>query len=110
MVIGSIMLIKAPVPELQPSLKLIIPVAISLGGIFVFLVYLVIRAHSRKVHTGKEGLVGESGVARTDLRPEGKVFVHGELWNAEAEGEIPKGSKVKVVQVLEDLRIRVRKL
>ena len=110
MVIGSIMLIKAPIPELRPSLKFVIPVAIGLGAIFIFLVYLVIQAHARKVYTGKEGLVGESGIARTDLQPEGKVFVHGELWNAETEGMIPKGTKVRVVQVLEDLRIRVQKL
>ena len=110
MVIGSIMLIDAPIPELQPSLKFIIPVAISISLIFMFLVYLVIRAHARKVHTGKEGLVGEVGIAQTDLKPEGKVFVHGELWNAEAGEEIPKGSRVKVVKVLDHLKIRVQKL
>ncbi len=110
MVIGSVMLIDAPIPELRPSLKLIIPVAISLSLIFLFLVFLVIRAHAKKIHTGKEGLVGEIGVAQTDLKPEGKVFVHGELWNAEAVGEVPKGSKVKVVQVLEGLNIRVQKI
>ncbi len=110
MVIGSIMLIDAPVPELQPSLKFVIPVAMSLGLIFAFLVFLVIRAHARKVHTGREGLVGEIGVAQTDLRPEGKVFVHGEIWNAEAAGEILRGTKVRVVEVLENLRIRVQKL
>ena len=110
MVIGSIMLINAPVPELQPSLKFVIPVAMSLGLIFAFLVFLVIRAHARKVHTGREGLIGEIGVAQTDLRPEGKVFVHGEIWNAEATGEISKGTKVKVIEVLENLRIRVQKL
>lgn len=110
MVIGSIMLINAPIPELQPSLKFIIPVAISLSLIFLFLVSLVIRAHAKKVHTGKEGLVGEIGIAQTDLKPEGKVFVHGELWNAEAIGEIPKGSKVKVIQVQEGLKIRVQKI
>ncbi len=110
MVIGSIMLINSPIPELRPSLRLIIPMALSLGLIFVFLVYLVIRAHAKKVRTGKEGLVGEIGTAQTDLRPEGKVFVHGELWNAEAEGEIPKGAKVQIVRVLENLRLRVKRL
>jgi membrane-bound serine protease (ClpP class) len=110
MVIGSIMLINAPVPELQPSLKYVIPVAMSLGLIFAFLVFLVIRAHARKVHTGREGLIGEIGVAQTDLRPEGKVFVHGEIWNAEASGDIPKGTKVKIIEVLENLRVRVQKL
>lgn len=109
MLIGSIMLINSPIPELQPSLKLVIPVALGLALIFLFLVTLVIRAHARKVHTGKEGLMGEVGIAQTDLAPEGKVFVHGELWNAEAVGEIPKGSKVKIVKVMEGLKIRVEK-
>jgi membrane-bound serine protease (ClpP class) len=49
-------------------------------------------------------------VARTDLDPEGKVFVHGELWNAEAGTAIPAGSRVRVVKVLDALRLRVEKL
>jgi len=110
MVIGSIMLINAPIPELRPSLRFVIPVAISFGVVFLFLVFLVIRAHAKKVQTGKEGLLGEIGFAQTDLNPEGKVFVHGELWNAEATGEIPRGSRVKVIQVLAGLKIRVQKI
>jgi membrane-bound serine protease (ClpP class) len=110
MVIGSMMLINSPVPELRPSLKLIIPLALSLSLIFLFLVFLVVRAHGRKVHTGKEGLIGEIGLAQTDLNPEGKVFVHGELWNAEGTSLIPKGSRVKVIRVLDSLKIRVEKV
>ncbi len=110
MVIGSIMLIDSPVPELRPSLSFIIPLAVGLSLIFFFLLFLVIRAHARKASTGKEGLVGEVGMAQTDLGPEGKVFVHGEIWNAEAAESIPKGSKVKVVRVLDTLKIRVEKL
>ncbi len=110
MVLGSIMLINAPVPELRPSLRFIVPMAVALSLIFLFLVFLVIRAHTRKVHTGREGLIGEVGVARTDLNPEGKVFVHGEIWNAEATTMIPRGSRVKVVAVLEGLKVRVEKL
>jgi membrane-bound serine protease (ClpP class) len=110
MVIGSVMLINSPLPELQPSLTFIIPVAIGLSLIFFFLLFLVVRSHSRKAVTGKEGLIGEVGLAQTDLSPEGKVFVHGEIWNAEAVGPIAKGSKVKVVRVLDTLKIRVEKL
>jgi membrane-bound serine protease (ClpP class) len=110
MVIGSMMLINAPIPELRPSLRLIIPIAVGLSLIFLMLVFLVVKAHGRKAFTGREGLVGEVGVAQTDLAPEGKVFVHGELWNAEAEATIPKGSKVKVVEALDSLKIRVEKL
>jgi membrane-bound serine protease (ClpP class) len=110
MVIGSIMLIDAPIPELRPSLKFIIPVAVGLSLIFLFLVVIAIRAHAKKVTTGKEGLVGEIGVAQSDLTPKGKVFVHGELWNAEADEDIPKGTDVKVVEVLKNLKIRVTKI
>jgi membrane-bound serine protease (ClpP class) len=110
MVIGSIMLIDAPIPELRPSLKFIIPVAVGVSLIFIFLIVLAIRAHIKRVFTGKEGLVGEIGTAQTELKPEGKVFVHGEIWQAEASEKIPKGSKVKVVEVLGQLRIRVEKI
>jgi len=110
MVIGSVMLINSPIPELQPSLKVVIPLAVGLSLIFLFLLFLVVRAHSRKAYTGKEGLVGETGTAQTDLSPEGKVFVHGELWNAEAPEPIAKGTKVRVTRVLDSLKIRVEKL
>jgi membrane-bound serine protease (ClpP class) len=109
MVIGSIMLIDAPVPELKPSLNLIIPVALGISLIFIFLVMLAIRAHAKRAVTGSEGLIGMIGEARTVLAPEGKVFVHGELWNAEAEGEIEKGAKVEVLEVRSNLSLRVRK-
>jgi len=109
MVIGSIMLIDAPIPELRPSLKFIIPVALGLSLIFIFLIVIAIRAQLNKVHTGKEGLVGEIGEVRSKLDPEGKVFVHGELWDAEATEKIPKGAKVKVIEVMENLKIKVTK-
>jgi len=111
MLIGSTMLINAPIPELRPSLMFIIPVALVLSLIFIFLITLAVRAHTRKVTTGREGLVGKTAIAQTSLSPEGKVFVHGEIWNAVTnEGKISKGSKVKIVEVLENLRVRVKKI
>jgi len=109
MVIGSMMLIKAPIPELRPSLRIIIPVALGISLILIFLVTLVVRAHARRSFTGKEGMIGEVGTARTDLSPSGKVFVHGEIWEAEATEPVAKGEKVKVVAVLDTLKVRVRK-
>jgi membrane-bound serine protease (ClpP class) len=110
MVIGSIMLINSPIPELKPSLKLIIPVALGISLIFVFLIYLVIKAHVQKIHTGKEGLIGEVGMVQVDLNPEGKVFIHGELWRAEAEEFIPKGAKIQVADVKSGLTLKVKKI
>ncbi len=107
MIIGSLMLIEAPISELRPSLRFIIPVALGFALIFIFLVSLVVRSHRARVQTGREGLLGETGLALTDLNLEGKVFVHGEYWKARAEEPIPKGSKVIISGVLDNLTVRV---
>lgn len=109
MVIGSMMLIDAPIPELKPSLKFIIPVAIGISLIFIFLISLAIRAYMQKSFTGREGLIGEIGTTRSIMNPEGKVFVHGELWNAVTTGEIAAGEKVAVEEVLPNLTLKVKK-
>jgi membrane-bound serine protease (ClpP class) len=109
MIIGSVMLINSPVPELRPSLRFIIPVALGISMILIFLVTIVVRAHTRRALTGRDGMVGEIGTARTDLAPAGKVFVHGELWEAEAAEPVAAGEKVRVVEVLDTLKVRVRK-
>jgi len=110
MIVGSTMLINSPIPELRPSLNFIIPVAIGVSLIIIFLIFITVRAHSKKASTGKEGLIGEIGTVQKNLNPEGTVFVHGEIWNAEAPEEIPKGAKVKVVEVLKNLKIKVIKI
>jgi membrane-bound serine protease (ClpP class) len=107
MLIGSLMLIKAPITELRPSLSYVLPVVLAVSLIVLFLLTLVFKAHRRRSMTGREGMIGETGTARTDLSPTGRVFVHGALWEAEADGPVRAGEKVKVVEVLDDLKIRV---
>jgi membrane-bound serine protease (ClpP class) len=59
---------------------------------------------------GQESLVGQEGVARTDLAPEGTVHVAGEMWTAHSEdGQITEGERVRVVAV-DGLHLRVRRL
>jgi membrane-bound serine protease (ClpP class) len=110
MIIGSLMLINSPIPELRPSLGFVIPVVLGFALIAVFLVTLVVRAHARRSSTGREGMAGERGTARTDLSPSGKVFVHGEIWDAEADGPVRAGESVEVLEVLGGLKLKVRKL
>ncbi len=110
MIIGSLMLVKSPIPELRPGLRIVLPVALGISLIVVFLLTLVIKAHARRSFTGREGMIGETGTARTDLAPAGKVFVHGEIWEAEADGPVRAGEKVKVVEVLDGLKIRIVKI
>ena len=109
MIIGSLMLIKAPIAELRPSLRFVLPVVIGVSAIVLFLLALVFKAHRRRSFSGREGMIGETGTARTDLAPAGMVFVHGELWEAVAEEPVRAGEKVKVIEVLEGLKIRVGK-
>jgi len=109
MVIGSMMLIASPVPELRPSLKIIIPFAIGISLVCIFLVALVVKAQARRAFTGREGMIGELGTARTDLTPSGKVFVHGELWEAESDQPVRMGERVRVVEVEKNLKIKVKK-
>jgi membrane-bound serine protease (ClpP class) len=108
LIIGSLMLIKGP-PSLRPGFRVVIPVAVGFSLIVLFLVYLVVRAHARRALTGRDGMVGEIGTAKTDLAPAGRVFVHGELWEAEATEPVAKGEKVRVIEVLNTLKVRVRK-
>jgi membrane-bound serine protease (ClpP class) len=56
-----------------------------------------------------DGLVGEIGEVRGRLSPSGKVFVHGEYWNAQADGEIDVGEKVQVVGY-DGMNLKVRRL
>ena len=67
------------------------------------------RARRAQVSTGAQGLVGEHGVARSALQPAGKVFVHGEIWSAVAEGEAAAGDPIEVLAV-DGLTLRVRPL
>ena len=109
MIIGSLMLVKAPITELRPSLGTVLPVVLAVSLIVLFLLTLVFKAHRRRSFSGREGMIGETGTARTDLSPTGRVFVHGELWQAEADGTVRAGEKVKVIEVLDGLKIRVGK-
>jgi membrane-bound serine protease (ClpP class) len=107
LILGSLMLFKSADPALRVSLSLVLPVALACGGIAGFLATLVLRAQRRRPTTGREGLVGAHATARTALAPAGKVFLQGEWWNAVAEGTLPAGAEVEVVEV-DGMTLRVR--
>ncbi len=99
-VLGSLMLFDAPIPDMRVSLGVVVPTALLTAGVMVFLLSRVLRIHQRRPLTGADGLVGEIGVALSDLAPEGKVKVHGEYWNARSEpGPVEAGARVRVVAV-----------
>lgn len=108
LVIGSIMLIDLPSSVLSISYATIIIVAVITGIFFFGVLSYAIKAQLSKVKTGSEGLVGEEGVAQTDVFHEGKVFVHGEIWRGKSEEPISQGETI-IVTAVEGLILRVKK-
>jgi membrane-bound serine protease (ClpP class) len=111
-VFGSLLLINAPdAPFLQVSVFAIAGVTAVLLGFFLVIVTAVLRSRRRKVVTGREGLIGASGVVRRDIEPgrSGIVLVQGELWQAVApDGRLSVGERV-TVQSLDGLLLTVRR-
>jgi membrane-bound serine protease (ClpP class) len=107
--LGGLLLVDAPIPEMRVHLVTALAVSIPLGLITAFLMAIALRARRNKIVTGEQGLVGETGVAQTALIPEGKVFVHGELWNAIASSPLPVG-QIVVVRRVDGLTLQVEPL
>ncbi len=109
LIIGSLILFESDVPFLRISWEVIVVVVAVVAGLFLIIALLGIRAQFRKRVTGKEGIVGEIGVARTDISAKGgTVFVHGEFWSAVSDSPIKKNSKIKVTSVSE-MTLRVER-
>ena len=100
LILGSFMLSKATAPFLRISLGLIISMSLATAAFFVFALSKGIKIQWKKPVTGREGLLGKVGIAKTNLTPEGTIFVHGERWQASTEGEkIKEGEEVKVLEI-----------
>jgi len=100
MALGSLMLFDAPEIGFRVSWRVIIPTVGATAGIFLFVIAAGVRALAARSPVGAPALVGETGVARGALSPEGQVLVHGELWRAVARGTpVEEGARVRVVGV-----------
>jgi membrane-bound serine protease (ClpP class) len=100
LLLGSLIMFKGTGPDFKLSWRVLLPTLILVSGFFVFVAGLVFRAQISKPRTGSKGLVGEIGIVKQALAPEGKVFVHGELWNATSDQAIDENEKVRIVNVV----------
>jgi membrane-bound serine protease (ClpP class) len=98
-IFGSLMLVRSPFPALRVGLAVVLPTAVAVALVVMFLLARVLRSHRKPPITGAEGLVGEVGDVSVAVEPVGKVFVHGEYWEAYAHTPIPAGGQVRVVKV-----------
>ncbi len=109
MVLGAVMLVDTGIPELSIGWGTAIAVTLPFALITVFLLRLAVKSYQYKVATGSESMVGEIGVAKTDVGAEGRVFVHGEWWNANSDQPIPSGQKVRIVEI-DGLNLKVEQV
>jgi membrane-bound serine protease (ClpP class) len=99
LVLGAMMLVDAPLPELRVPLGTALPAALVTAAWSLLVVRLVLRSRRMRVTTGGEGLIGETAVAETDLAPEGWVFVKGARWRAVAATPVGAGQRVRVTRL-----------
>lgn len=97
--LGGLLLVDGPIPEMRVKLLTALAVSLPFGLITAFLMSIAWRARRNKVVTGAQGIIGEIGVARTDLAPTGKVFIHGELWDARSARPVHSGDAIRVVSI-----------
>ncbi len=99
LVFGSLMLFETNGTGVRLDMDVLIPTVVIVGSLFLGAIWLAVRSQAIQRVTGREGLVGKIGEVRVRLAPRGKVYVHGELWNARAGATIEVGASVRIVRV-----------
>jgi membrane-bound serine protease (ClpP class) len=109
MILGAMMLVDAPIPEMRIGWTTLVPAALLMAAATIGLVRLVVQAQRRRAQTGVEGLIGKLARADTALAPNGWVTLQGEGWRAVIEGGETAAGETVVVTAVEGLLLRVRK-
>jgi membrane-bound serine protease (ClpP class) len=106
--LGSFLLFDTQDSTIGVDPSIIFTAVATMASFVLAISYLVYRSQKAKPTLGFDGMLGEIGDVREKLNPAGKVFVRGELWNAEADGEIDMGEKVEIVGY-QGLNLKVRR-
>lgn len=96
--LGSIFVFQNPTGGLAINPFLATLVTISATVILWIIVTKGLEAISQTPIYDPENVIGQIGEARTDINPEGTVYLGSEEWTARSETVILEGAKVKVVR------------
>lgn len=107
LLLGSLMLFRGGDAGMDIAWSVLIPSVVIISLFFLVVAGLVVKSHVRRSVSGESALVGERGVAYTDLNPAGQIFIHGEYWQAVSEEPVAAGETVEVVKVA-GLKLYVR--
>ncbi|RME26387.1 MAG: nodulation protein NfeD [Deltaproteobacteria bacterium] len=116
LLLGGIMLVdpSSQPHYLDPSFtvdwSVLVPTVVVLAALVVTIGYKVIKTQRSRITTGREGMIGQKGKARSRVTADGgTVFVRGEYWKASSDEPIEEGSKVEVVGV-DGLELKVKRV
>ena len=107
-VLGSLFLFDTPDSDLLVDRSIIASVGVGVAALMLFVGTLAVRTFGQRPVSGIDGLIGAIGEVRVRIAPRGKIWIHGEYWNAESDEDLEVGQKVQVVS-LKDLVLHVRK-
>ncbi len=108
-ILGALLLFDTPESDVRVGFNVVIAAALAIGLFFSFVAYYLVKAQRSAISLGFEGLMGEVGVAVTTIEDRGKIFIHGEYWDAESDETIKEGERVKVVDYIGGFKLRVKK-
>ncbi|HET7005879.1 MAG TPA: nodulation protein NfeD [Candidatus Binatia bacterium] len=106
--IGSLLLFDTESSDLIVDKTIVFTAVATVGAIMLTLSYLVFRTQQSKPTMGMNALIGKVGEVRSELAPAGKIFIHGEYWNARADAPIEVAAKVEVIGY-EGMTLKVRR-
>jgi membrane-bound serine protease (ClpP class) len=111
-VLGALLLFEPAGETYEVSLPAVIAIAATLAGVMALVAFKIVQVRRAPVVTGDSELLGQVGVVRESLKPQGIVFVRGELWQARThDGEpLASGTQVRVARIDEDLVLEVEPL
>jgi membrane-bound serine protease (ClpP class) len=99
LVLGALMLVQTDAPFMKVSLAFIVPTAVLVGAALMSLTWMAVKTQQRGSVVGAEGMVGTIALAKTDVAPRGRVFVHGEMWDAVSDEPIREGEEARITSV-----------
>jgi membrane-bound serine protease (ClpP class) len=109
-VFGSLLLFEPAGNTYQVSLPLVLAIAGTLAALMMLVAFKIVQVRRMPPVTGQSELVGQIGVVRQPLAPNGLIFVRGELWQARSNGEpLEPGTPVRVERVDDGLVLEVNR-
>lgn len=109
LLLGFIMLFDIKNTDYSSILIKLLPALIIMTIFFIITIKTVKKALKKKSTLGMEGLIGQEGIAKSNINKQGGwLLVQGELWSAHSDEEILAGETV-IIESYKGLRLKVKK-